>query len=548
MGIRLFFVAGILFGIPGLAPENRKNSSDQPAIVNVFSQSTAQAKENVESVGLNEWPDLFDGTKESQPIQPSSSTGLLTSTKNTSSFSLSAPSKKIISPPHDEGIPSLHSTLTDEGVEKHVRVSSFEETSETPKVPAKIEPVAAISTETPSTVRMDSHKAPVIAAADSENKEPNIAKSQTEDSVSVAGDSTPKKGFVIKVEGEGKDLVVYDANGKEVLRKSRKRETPGTTISGSGKTLTNRNEPNENQAPVSEVAKTTPKPKADVKQKPTEAKSRIVFDEIKKGENLSLIASRYPGVTADDLMRVNQIDDPHCIAAGSKIWVPAEGQNGLCHRVEKHETLSSLLKKYEIKNMFKVCDLNGLNYYSTNKLEEGQLLVIPDAVAKNHNPRTHTARAIRSDTSKLKGSTRWQWPVADDFKISSRWGRRVDPFSKRSKARAGGPKPRFSMHHGIDLAIPVGTPVYAARDGEVIEISRSRYGHGNMIKVRHDDGWCTVYSHNSKLLKSEGDRVKQGDVIAHSGNSGRSTGPHLHFEVRRPNQESVDPKNLLPTL
>ncbi|BBX20423.1 hypothetical protein CRI77_24725 [Mycolicibacterium duvalii] len=86
------------------------------------------------------------------------------------------------------------------------------------------------------------------------------------------------------------------------------------------------------------------------------------------------------------------------------------------------------------------------------------------------------------------------------------------------------------LHAGIDIANAIGTPVVAAADGVVISAG-AEGGYGNMVKLRHADGTVTLYGHNSSILVNVGDRVMAGDQIAKMGNTGNSTGPHLHFEV-----------------
>ncbi len=90
------------------------------------------------------------------------------------------------------------------------------------------------------------------------------------------------------------------------------------------------------------------------------------------------------------------------------------------------------------------------------------------------------------------------------------------------------------MHDGLDIAAPVGTPVHAAEGGTVIYSGRLR-GYGNVIIVRHDEHYVTVYGHNSENLVREGDSVARGQVIGSIGASGHTTGANLHFEVRRDN-------------
>ena len=86
------------------------------------------------------------------------------------------------------------------------------------------------------------------------------------------------------------------------------------------------------------------------------------------------------------------------------------------------------------------------------------------------------------------------------------------------------------MHKGVDWACPIGTTVYASCGGTVIQASYSG-GYGNCVVISHPDGRMTRYAHNSKLLVSAGQHVEQGQPIALSGSTGRSTGPHVHFEL-----------------
>jgi murein DD-endopeptidase MepM/ murein hydrolase activator NlpD len=101
------------------------------------------------------------------------------------------------------------------------------------------------------------------------------------------------------------------------------------------------------------------------------------------------------------------------------------------------------------------------------------------------------------------------------------------------------------MHRGIDIAAPVGTPIYSAAPG-VIEFSGwNSGGYGYMVDIRHPDGSMTRYAHNSRLLVRVGQDVDQGEQIAEMGSTGRSTGPHVHFEIHLPSQGAVNPTPLL---
>jgi murein DD-endopeptidase MepM/ murein hydrolase activator NlpD len=100
-----------------------------------------------------------------------------------------------------------------------------------------------------------------------------------------------------------------------------------------------------------------------------------------------------------------------------------------------------------------------------------------------------------------------------------------------------------ARHDGIDIAAPEGTPISAAGDGTAIYVGEQS-GYGQVVILRHDDGLVTVYAHASAVLVREGARVTRGQVVAKVGQTGRTTGPHLHFEVR----EGTTPKNPLQYL
>jgi murein DD-endopeptidase MepM/ murein hydrolase activator NlpD len=104
--------------------------------------------------------------------------------------------------------------------------------------------------------------------------------------------------------------------------------------------------------------------------------------------------------------------------------------------------------------------------------------------------------------------------------LSSRFGRRKDPFTGKQV-----------FHRGVDFSLPIGTPVRATGDGIVVAVQRQR-GLGKVVKVEHGNGIQTVYAHLNKALVEKGARIRRGEVIAESGNTGRSTAPHLHYEVR----------------
>lgn len=117
-------------------------------------------------------------------------------------------------------------------------------------------------------------------------------------------------------------------------------------------------------------------------------------------------------------------------------------------------------------------------------------------------------------------------------RLTSGFGVRADPFTGRQ-----------AMHRGIDLAAPEGSPVRAALPG-VVRTAGERGGYGLAVEVEHEGGFTTLYAHASEVLVKEGDRVTPGQIIARVGQTGRSTGAHLHLEVRR-NNRAVDPLRAL---
>lgn len=120
-------------------------------------------------------------------------------------------------------------------------------------------------------------------------------------------------------------------------------------------------------------------------------------------------------------------------------------------------------------------------------------------------------------------------------RVTSEFGYRRDPFTGKTRG-----------HSGMDIAVPTGTPVRAARSGVVITSAYNAGGYGYYVMVDHGSGLVTLYGHCSKLLVRVGDSVEVGDIVALSGSTGRSTGPHLHFEVRV-NGQRTNPRSYLPT-
>ncbi len=114
-------------------------------------------------------------------------------------------------------------------------------------------------------------------------------------------------------------------------------------------------------------------------------------------------------------------------------------------------------------------------------------------------------------------------------RLSSFYGYRIDPVYKIKK-----------FHQGVDFSAPKGTPVYATGEGRVIKAKHSRRGYGNQIEIDHGYGYITFYAHLNSFNVKKGDKVKRGQIIGYIGNTGKSTAPHLHYEVRK-NNHTVNP-------
>lgn len=123
-------------------------------------------------------------------------------------------------------------------------------------------------------------------------------------------------------------------------------------------------------------------------------------------------------------------------------------------------------------------------------------------------------------------------PITKEVVITSPYGKRVHPVSGQTKE-----------HHGVDLRLNIGDPIIAPAMGKV-SFAGVQNGYGNVVKVDHFYGFQTVYAHLNKILVKEGDIVGKGKIIAEGGNTGVSTGPHLHYEVKY-NGETLDPENFM---
>lgn len=150
---------------------------------------------------------------------------------------------------------------------------------------------------------------------------------------------------------------------------------------------------------------------------------------------------------------------------------------------------------------------------------------------KSENLSRSGSRTISSERmlAARQAAANWQWPL-QNVAVTSVFGRR------------GG-----AWHEGLDLRARPGTPVHAVENGRVFYAGTGMSGYGRLVIVNHSGGLRTFYAHNSKILVRKGEKVKKGQKIALSGKSGRTRGPHLHFEVRDGDMP-IDPVLLLPPM
>lgn len=217
------------------------------------------------------------------------------------------------------------------------------------------------------------------------------------------------------------------------------------------------------------------------------------------------------------------------LAAAMLLGMAACG-GGVYHRVRPGDTLYRIGKAYGVSHQ-RLAKVNRIS--DPSRIYVGQKIFIPEAdrelpvdvITPKNASRREQAR-VQPAPAPIPGAPVFDWPVAG--------GQLSSPFGNRGA----------SFHDGIDISAPVGTPVNAAHDGVVIYSDVLR-GYGNVIIVRHANSYATVYAHNRRNLVRTDDRIRRGQVIAYVGDSGRTSGPNLHFEVRY-NNVARDPLRFLP--
>lgn len=271
---------------------------------------------------------------------------------------------------------------------------------------------------------------------------------------------------------------------------------------------------------------------------------------VKPGDTLSAI-SRKSGIPVERLKLYNNLESDR-IQIGQKIYyqpqirekkrfvtergIPKDGT----HQVKKGEDLPLIARIYDL-DLLKLLEYNRLSSW---ELEEGEIIYL----AKSAPEQTKNVASVQETKPSIKENKEGSKSAA--VKISPKKRKEVE--SGEIKKLESNPLRNFCIsqrfnrekrHQGIDLAAPAGAPIYAVLDGRVVYAGVQK-GYGNLVILEHSDRVMTVYAHNEKNIVETGEIIKAGEQIATVGSTGRSTGNHLHFEIRRAGQP-FDPEPYL---
>lgn len=281
---------------------------------------------------------------------------------------------------------------------------------------------------------------------------------------------------------------------------------------------------------------------------------------VQPGETLISIAQRY-GTTVEQLISLNELADANKIRAGERLNISGQPDTYI---VQPGDTLSRIAKMFGLK-VGELAQLNGI--VDVDRIRPGQELIVAARIIEHQVVRGDTVIGV----AKKYGVTTQSLIAMNDLKDPDRLriGQTllIPPMGGSVVETLAAPRPGGSVrtfarwpvqgiissqfgvrggrpHEGIDIAAPNGTVVRAVAAGKVVYADWAGT-YGLLIKIDHGGGVETRYAHNSRITVSPGATVEAGQVIARVGSTGRSTGPHLHFEVRI-NGEAVDPIGWLP--
>jgi murein DD-endopeptidase MepM/ murein hydrolase activator NlpD len=233
------------------------------------------------------------------------------------------------------------------------------------------------------------------------------------------------------------------------------------------------------------------------------------------GDSIGSIASKF-GVSTNTIRWANNLGAKGVIKEGqSLVILPV---TGVKHKVTKGDTIASLAKKYKA-DASEIADFNGME--TTDGLKAGETIVIPDG-----DGTILAEKQADKKKDSLKKESKQKGRIIVDTSGS---GYFIRPMRGIKTQGFHGP------YNAVDIGAPVGTPIAAAADGVVITTkspSGWNGGYGGLTIIKHDNGSQSLYAHQSRIDVTSGQTVKQGEQIGLSGNTGRSSGPHLHLEFR----------------
>ena len=260
---------------------------------------------------------------------------------------------------------------------------------------------------------------------------------------------------------------------------------------------------------------------------------------VHKGDTLYSISRRY-NVPIKDMINANRLSPPYTLYVGQKLHLPAKQY----HTVQRGESLYSISRRYNVD----ITTLSKVNHLQTPyALSVGQRLLLPASVSAQSAPTTNTPQTTAKPapaTKAAKAATpvlprEMYTPPAKNRNAKFLWpvnGTVISGFGNLGSGR---------KNDGINIKAPLGTAVKAADSGIVAYAGSELKGFGNLILIKHGDGWITAYAHNDKLLVRKGQKVARGEKIATVGSTGTVTTPQLHFEVRT-GKKAVNPRSYLP--
>ncbi|MDR2211882.1 MAG: peptidoglycan DD-metalloendopeptidase family protein [Spirochaetaceae bacterium] len=231
---------------------------------------------------------------------------------------------------------------------------------------------------------------------------------------------------------------------------------------------------------------------------------------IQQGDVLGEVAKNF-GLSTGTLISVNNIKNTRALQIGQTIRVP--NQDGIFYTVKKGDSLESIASRYKAE----VDEIRVANELFSGQINPNTSLFLPGA-------------ALPWEEEQEINGDLFLWPVRG--RLSSYYGYRRSPFTG---AR--------SFHDGLDIAAPSGTPIKAAMAGRVKAVGYDNT-YGNFVVLTHSSGYSTLYGHMSSIGTRSGAYVNPGTIIGYVGNTGLSTGPHLHFTVYK-NGSSINPRTVL---